>query len=294
MSKQFYTSIDLQQNELLNGVVHKSATAPLSPVEGQIYYNTSDDEIKVYNGTAWEAVGSELTVHADSSAFVSIVDGELHFHNLAITEVNVDVTETSLADFIANNYTAGNEFQEGDMIVLTAATDQSQRSWIHNGGSAGDANDFTRLQTDLNSTEIKGFFSAGTGLTYADGVFSITAGGVSATELADNAVTNAKMADNSVDTAEIVDEAVTEAKLSTALQTRINNTYKETFGDGATVTHTITHNLGTKDVMTQIYDVSTGKCIECDVTRTSVNEVTIAAYPAIETNDARILVKVIE
>lgn len=162
MSIKFYDSIDLQQNQLLNAQLHQSATAPMSPVAGQIYYNTGDNHVYIYNGTEWtDVLDNPLTVAPDSTAFVSITGNQLSFHNLAITTVTVDTTYTDLASFIAAEYTVGNEFQEGDTIILTAATDQTQRSFIHNGGVAGDANDFTRLQTDINSTTVRGMFSGG-------------------------------------------------------------------------------------------------------------------------------------
>jgi len=50
---KFRNNIDLQSNQLVNGVFHKSAIAPLSPVEGMVYYNTTDKKAYIYNGTLW-------------------------------------------------------------------------------------------------------------------------------------------------------------------------------------------------------------------------------------------------
>ncbi len=181
MSKLYYTSIDMQQNEILNAVMHNSATAPTSPVEGQTYWNTTDNKGYVYNGTAWEAmIGSTLTVHPNSQSFVSIVNDELSIQNLAITTVTVDTTYVDLTAFVAAEYVLGTEFQEGDMIILTNATNQSERSWIHNGGVAGNINDFTRLQTDLNATDVRALFAGGDGITYDNttGTFSVSTDGI--------------------------------------------------------------------------------------------------------------------
>jgi hypothetical protein len=60
MSRKFLTSIDLNSNELRNGVIHNLATDPGTGVAGQLYFNTVDQVLKIYNGTTsqWEAVGS--------------------------------------------------------------------------------------------------------------------------------------------------------------------------------------------------------------------------------------------
>ena len=60
MARKFLTSVDLNQNELIRAVVQNSSSDPGSGKAGQLYYNTADDVLKVYSGTAsaWVAVGS--------------------------------------------------------------------------------------------------------------------------------------------------------------------------------------------------------------------------------------------
>lgn len=61
MAQKFLTSIDLGKNELLNARIQVLATAPASPVEGQIYFNSTDDILYYYTGTAWVAASGDIT-----------------------------------------------------------------------------------------------------------------------------------------------------------------------------------------------------------------------------------------
>lgn len=62
MARKFLVGIDLNKNELSNAVIQNLASAPSTPVAGQIYFNTGDNELYYYDGTTWVSVLNESEV----------------------------------------------------------------------------------------------------------------------------------------------------------------------------------------------------------------------------------------
>lgn len=80
----------------------------------------------------------------------------------SISEVHVDSDSATLAAALAlaTSYDSGTHawtFPDGtvigggDAIILQSATDPLDRSWIHTGGTVGDASDFERLNSDIQA-----------------------------------------------------------------------------------------------------------------------------------------------
>ena len=65
--------LDLNQNELLSAVVENRSSAPTSPLEGQIYWDTADDTLYVWNndGSVWIDLGSSGITNLSYTAAVS-------------------------------------------------------------------------------------------------------------------------------------------------------------------------------------------------------------------------------
>lgn len=62
MAQRFLVPINLEQNELLNPRIHNLASNPSTPVEGQVYFNTSAGNKSMYfwNGTAWIDMSGDI------------------------------------------------------------------------------------------------------------------------------------------------------------------------------------------------------------------------------------------
>lgn len=80
------------------------------------------------------------------------------------------------------------------------------------------------------------------------------------------------------------------AVLRTDTNGRVPLKYAVSFGDGASTSYTITHNLNSLDVIVQVYRVSDGVEVVCDATRATVNTVTLIFAVAPTSNQYRVVV----
>lgn len=59
MSQKWFNGLNLQQNQLENAVIQNLASDPSSGKAGQIYYSTTDNGYRYYNGTAWVSISAD-------------------------------------------------------------------------------------------------------------------------------------------------------------------------------------------------------------------------------------------
>lgn len=61
MAKKVLVNLDLTKNQILNVALQNLASAPSSPVTGQIYYNSADKAVYFWDGTSWINVSGDIT-----------------------------------------------------------------------------------------------------------------------------------------------------------------------------------------------------------------------------------------
>jgi hypothetical protein len=75
MAINFLNSVDLNQNQLIKAAIESQPndTAAGTGVDGQLYYNTTLDTIKVWTGSAWESISGDIT-EVQGGTYVSVTN----------------------------------------------------------------------------------------------------------------------------------------------------------------------------------------------------------------------------
>ena len=144
--------------------------APTNVFEGVVQLNQAPSADNHAVTKSYLEANSVVGIASDSANYAELVteggEKKLKLKPLTITDVSVDTSQTSLANWISANYTSGDEKQEGDIIILTAVSGRAQ-TFIHNGGTAGTDADWAEIEGgDVTAAEVRAALSASAGINY--------------------------------------------------------------------------------------------------------------------------------
>ena len=143
MAIPFLTSIDLNRLELLNHRVQNLATAPADPVKGLFYFNTADNVLYVWNGTAWSSASGYVHPTDGGGSISTALTGAYVISKLVVNSLG-HVTETATRQLTASDVGAmASGYAPSLGEVLTALTGTSAVP-VSNEILLGDGADYMR------------------------------------------------------------------------------------------------------------------------------------------------------
>jgi len=325
MARKFLTAIDLTKNELQNAVLQVLGAAPSLPVPGQMYYDSTAGRPLFRGAAAWidptdRATHSGTQTAATISNFdtqvrasrldqmatptAAVAMGSQRITGVATPTADTDAATKGYVDAAINGTDWKQSVRVGTTANITLSGLQTidgisvlagnrvlvkdQTTASANGIYAAASGAWTRTADADVSAEVTAGLSVmveeGTTLSGTQWRLSTTGTitlGTTALAFAQigagssyTAGTGINIAGNVIS----VDTAVVSRKVSATLSTSATSI-------------AITHGLSTLDVQVQVYEVATGDTVECDVTRNSVNQVTLGFVTAPTANSLRVVVQ---
>jgi len=152
MAIEYYSSIDLNKNELQNAVIQNAGSAPGSPSEGQIYYDSTsgDKALHFYNGSAWIRLAGQTAAQTTDT----IASGDF-----------IAFSDESETGDINNKLTVDNLFKTAPAVLSTAAIANGDFIMFLDGGATG--------ETKLEALADVATLFAGSGLTATNSVIAV-------------------------------------------------------------------------------------------------------------------------
>ena len=362
---KFLTNIDLNKNQIVNVAVHNNAGNPSSPVQGQIYFDTTVGvkKLYLYNGTAWvEIMGDITSVVAGAGLTGGGTGGDVTLDvnvDNATIEVNADIVRVKDLGITTAKLNDGavTTIKLGDNQVTLAKLAQVANNTVLGNISGATANVGTiTIVTDLASASSTTLVTSSAVKTYIDstigalgnlegawstagGTFPVgstpvagtkkgdywyvsvagTVGGVAfnigdviiakidaaSTTLASDWIQLEVNRDQATESVLGVARIATQTETNTGtndtayvtplkMVTYLNNAvggYAANVGNASATSFTLTHNLGTRDVIVLIYDNATYEQIYADVAMTSTSVVTVTFATAPASSAYRVVIK---
>lgn len=323
MAKKFLVNLDLAKNQILNAAIQNLSSAPSSPVAGQVYYNTGDNRIYFWDGTAWIDMSGDIRdviggagLTAGTSNGVITLDVNVDNSTVEIATDTIRVKDGGITTAKLANVSTDLTTNSQTTAVPTAAAVKSYVDANIGGlGNLEGAWDASSGAFPVGSSPTAGTKSgdywyvsvAGTtgGVAFNVGDVIIAKVNAASTTLASDWIQLEVNRDQATETtlglAEIATQTevntgtddlriVTPLKLKTYLDAAVGG-YAANIGDATATSFALTHGLGTRDVIVAIYDNATYEEVLADVVVTSTTVVTVAFAIAPSSNAYRVVIK---
>jgi hypothetical protein len=197
-----------------------SASAPVTSLDvGDLYFDTTANELKVYKASGWSAAGS--TVNGTSARFT----------------YNITGTPSSVTGADANGSTLAYDAGFADVYVNGVRMSSSDIT-ITSGNSVV----FSSALADGDVVDVVAY---GTFNVAAIDASNITSGSLNIARIADSSITNAKLANDSI----TINGTPTALGGSVSIVTTLTYSSGTATGDGSTTTATISSGRAVNDVL---------------------------------------------
>jgi uncharacterized RmlC-like cupin family protein len=132
MARKFLTHLDLQGNQILNAAFEKLTTDPTTGnFEGRVYYNTASDELRFYDGDAWQVVGDKIEIQGTTNEVTVAFSAETNTYTISLpATITADLngnasTATKLATArtiaLGGDLSGSASFDGSENVTITAS-----------------------------------------------------------------------------------------------------------------------------------------------------------------------------